>query len=326
MFCCSVAHAEHVRDKLRSLDPGAGTRLVTGETPSDERAQTLGDFKKKLFKYLVNVNVLTTGFDATHVDCVVLLRATLSPGLYYQMVGRGFRLHPGKSECVVLDFGTNVRRHGPVDSITRKAKKKDKDGAAPVKQCPGCEYMIHASYSTCPECGFVFPLKDAKHGQKADTAPVLSGEITDTICHVQDVLYRSHTKKGTQPGEAPPTLRVDYHVGWNQWKSEWVCVEHVGFARTKAIAWWKLRSTLPMPDTVEKAISLAAAGGLAAPTQITYREVSGEQYGRVVDAKIGEPFEPHDAWEGPAWMYENQERPAEGVGSDDWYEQQGIPF
>ena len=58
--------------------------------------------------------MLTTGFDAPHIDCVVLLRPTLSPGLYYQMVGRGFRLHPGKMNCLVLDFGGNVVRHGPV--------------------------------------------------------------------------------------------------------------------------------------------------------------------------------------------------------------------
>ena len=61
--------------------------------------------------------MLTTGFDAPHIDCVVLLRPTMSPGLYYQMVGRGFRLAPGKQNCLVLDFGGNVLRHGPVDAI-----------------------------------------------------------------------------------------------------------------------------------------------------------------------------------------------------------------
>ena len=65
-------------------------------------------------KYLVNVNVLTTGFDAPNIDCVALLRPTNSPGLYYQMVGRGFRLCEGKTDCLVLDFGGNVLRHGPV--------------------------------------------------------------------------------------------------------------------------------------------------------------------------------------------------------------------
>ena len=61
------------------------------------------------------------GFDAPNIDCVAMVRPTLSPGLYYQMVGRGFRLHPGKENCLVLDFGGNVLRHGPVDAIRIQA-------------------------------------------------------------------------------------------------------------------------------------------------------------------------------------------------------------
>ena len=78
--------------------------------------------------------MLTTGFDAPHIDCVVLLRPTMSPGLYYQMVGRGFRLHPGNQNCLVLDFGGNVLRHGPVDGIKVKASGVSGNGQAPAKE------------------------------------------------------------------------------------------------------------------------------------------------------------------------------------------------
>ncbi|HBT75681.1 MAG TPA: hypothetical protein DEB39_01870, partial [Planctomycetaceae bacterium] len=86
--------------------------VVTGETPASERDLLLRRFKNEkvsanLFgdtfrplKYLVNVNVLTTGFDAPNVDCIVLLRPTASPGLYYQMIGRGFRVHESKKETL----------------------------------------------------------------------------------------------------------------------------------------------------------------------------------------------------------------------------------
>ena len=110
--------------------------FVTGDTPDGVRAAILGRFRSGELKYLCNVNVLTTGFDAPHIDCVARwCGPTMSPGLYYQMVGRGFRLHPGKTDCLVLDFGGNVLRHGPVDAI-RIATDDRGDGEAPAKECP----------------------------------------------------------------------------------------------------------------------------------------------------------------------------------------------
>ncbi|MCE9530368.1 MAG: DEAD/DEAH box helicase, partial [Planctomycetes bacterium] len=111
IFASGVMHGEHLVETLKSkheIDCG----FVTGETPSGERDALLARFKAGSLKYLCNVNVLTTGFDAPNIDCVALVRPTLSPGLYYQMVGRGFRLHPSKANCLVLDFGGNVMRHG----------------------------------------------------------------------------------------------------------------------------------------------------------------------------------------------------------------------
>lgn len=81
---------------------------------------------------------LTTGFDAPNIDCVVLLRPTASPGFYYQMVGRGFRLHPSKTDCLVLDYGGNILRHGPVDAIQIRDKKHEGSGEPPAKECPQC--------------------------------------------------------------------------------------------------------------------------------------------------------------------------------------------
>jgi hypothetical protein len=117
-------------------------------------AHLFGD--NRPLKYLCNVNVLTTGFDAPNVDCVAMLRPTMSPGLFYQMVGRGFRLCEGKSDCLVLDFGGNVMRHGPVDDL-RVTEPGAGNGEAPAKECPECCALIHAAYAVCPECGHEFP-------------------------------------------------------------------------------------------------------------------------------------------------------------------------
>ena len=116
VFTTGVRHGEHVAAVLRRM-AGEPVATVFGETADAERDRVLADFKAGAIKYLVNVNVLTMGFDAPNIDCVAMVRPTLSPGLYYQMVGRGFRLHPGKENCLVLDFGGNVLRHGPVDAI-----------------------------------------------------------------------------------------------------------------------------------------------------------------------------------------------------------------
>lgn len=155
IFAASVAHAEHVADVL-SEATGCDVGCIFGHTVSEDRDDIIGCFKSGSLKYLVNVNVLTTGFDAPHVDCVVLLRPTLSPGLYYQMVGRGFRLAEGKNDCLVLDFGGNVLRHGPVDALTIKEPGKG-DGEAPAKECPECQAIIAASFTACPHCGYEFP-------------------------------------------------------------------------------------------------------------------------------------------------------------------------
>ncbi|MFN7429769.1 MAG: helicase-related protein, partial [bacterium] len=151
---------------------------MTGDTPDGVRAAILGRFRSGELKYLCNVNVLTTGFDAPHIDCVALVRPTMSPGLYYQMVGRGFRLHPGKNDCLVLDFGGNVLRHGPVDAI-RIATDDRGDGEAPAKECPNCQALIAAGYQTCPECGHQFPEPNRQqHEAKASTEGILSGQTT----------------------------------------------------------------------------------------------------------------------------------------------------
>jgi DNA repair protein RadD len=285
IFAAGVKHAEHVQRVLAGHGHECG--FVCGETLPFERADTLNRFRDGKLKYLVNVNVLTTGFDAPNIDCVALLRPTNSPGLYYQMVGRGFRLHPGKTDCLVLDFGGNILRHGPVDAL----QIKDKDsggGEAPAKECPNCHAVIHAAYATCPECGHEFPPPEReKHDRQASTEGVLSGEVTTTEHEVIDVVYRVHRKRGADD-DHPRTMRVDYYFNLNEFVSEWVCFEHSGFARNKAEKWWRERSDEAMPESAEDAVAIAQAGGLCETLAVTVRHVAGEKYDRIIGYRLGE--------------------------------------
>jgi len=303
IFASGIKHGQHVVHVLKEQH-GIECGFVSGETPDGERDRLIARFRDQEWarqlqidfganaaeplKYLCNVNVLTTGFDAPNVDCVALLRPTLSPGLYYQMVGRGFRLHPGKQNCLVLDFGGNVLRHGPVDQVRVKEVGGQGSGQAPAKECPQCQSVIAAGYARCPDCGYEFPPPErGKHDAKASSAGILSGQVTTTRYIVQDVFYSVHQKRGA-PEDAPRTMRVDYKVGWHEYNSEWVCFEHTGYARQKAVAWWKQRSQEPVPETAEEAVALAQHGRLAPTREITVRSVTGEDFDRIIGYELGD--------------------------------------
>jgi DNA repair protein RadD len=287
IFASGVRHARHIVGIL-AKQYGIECGLVTGGTPPQQRDAILDRFRRGELKYLCNVNVLTTGFDAPHIDCVALLRPTLSPGLYYQMVGRGFRLHPGKQDCLVLDFGGNVMRHGPVDELRIKPQQTG-GGEAPAKECPECRSVVATGYACCPSCGHEFPPRERKtHEAQASEAAILSKQVKETKYTVTEIVCRVHCKRGALP-DAPKTLRVGYRVGFNHWQYEFICFEHQGYARQKAVAWWRQRSNTEVPDTAESALEIIEAGGLAYTEQITVRSVAGEQYSSIVAYKLAPP-------------------------------------
>ena len=321
IFTASVDHCKHVAEKIQAFS-GKECAIVTGDTSPAERAEIIARFKgefipadlfgtpKPPLKFLANVNVLTTGFDAPNTDCVVMLRPTNSPGLLIQCAGRGTRLSPetGKSSCLFLDYGGNILRHGPLDMIKVKEPGSGKGGDAPAKKCPQCLALIHAGYTACPECGYVFPPKENndKMTQTASSAGVISGQVDYTDYEVLDVYYCVHEKRGADP-DAPKTMRVDYQVGFNEFKSEWVCPEHTGYARGKFEKWWHERAALgcPMPRSAREAVSLANEGLLAAPESITVKTIAGERFERVTGFRLkerpvmrepGEDLEPGETW------------------------------
>ena len=325
IFTASVDHCKHVAEKIQAFS-GKECAIVTGDTSPAERAEIIARFKgefipadlfgtpKPPLKFLANVNVLTCGFDAPNTDCVVMLRPTNSPGLLIQCAGRGTRLSPetGKSSCLFLDYGGNILRHGPLDMIKVKEPGSGKGGDAPAKKCPQCLALIHAGYTACPECGYVFPPKENndKMTQTASSAGVISGQVDYTDYEVLDVYYCVHEKRGADP-DAPKTMRVDYQVGFNEFKSEWVCPEHTGYARGKFEKWWHERAALgcPMPGSAREAVSLANEGLLAAPESITVKTIAGERFERITGWRLkerpvmrepGEDLEVGETWTSPA--------------------------
>lgn len=285
VFCSSVIHAETVVDTLRQFECGR-VEMVEGGTLPLERETILKDFVSQRVRFLVNVDVLTTGFDAPCVDAIAILRATASAGLFAQIVGRGLRTHESKTECRVLDFGENIKRHGPIDAIdygkpkARSGEKTPTDGK--VKECPNCSMVIPAHKWLC-ECGFRFTERTPNHQTEADTQTQIISE--PELFSVEGVYYSRHEKEGKTP-----SLRVDYKIAsdgnLDKGISEWVCLEHTGFARTKAEKWWGVRCIEPLPDNVDDALDLCQRGLVACPKSITATREG--RFWRVLEAEIEE--------------------------------------
>jgi DNA repair protein RadD len=279
IFATGVGHAKMLQEALQ--ERGVVCASVFGETPSEERFQIIEDFKEQKIQALCSVGVFTTGFNAQHVDLIALARPTKSTGLYVQMVGRGLRNFPGKENVIILDFGGNVRRHGPIDAPNPKDPGKKGDGPAPYKTCPECETDCAINALECPECGYEFPLPE---GPKIELTPAKEQilQLVNAIqwVDVDQVSYWRHEKP-----DKPPSMRVEYRCGMSVHR-EWVCFEHTGFPRNKAEAWWKARvpPQYPVPDKVQDA--LMYIDFIKKPSQISIRpsgrftEIAGMKFER----------------------------------------------
>jgi DNA repair protein RadD len=133
IFAATVRHAQ----EILSLLPPDESALVIGDTIATERDSIIQRFKQQEIKYLVNVSVLTTGFDAPHVDLIAILRPTESVSLYQQIIGRGLRLAKDKTECLVLDYaGNQYDLYQPEIG----AEKPDSDSEIVTIPCPACGF------------------------------------------------------------------------------------------------------------------------------------------------------------------------------------------
>lgn len=146
-FAATVRHAEEV---LASLPPETSA-LVTGETT--DRASIIKRYREGKIRHLVSVGTLTTGFDVAHTETIVLLRYTESAALLQQILGRAWRLHPDKADCLLLDYAGNVARHFPDGDIYNpkiKAGPEGGNGAKIEAECPDCaytnEFTVHPDY------------------------------------------------------------------------------------------------------------------------------------------------------------------------------------
>lgn len=280
LFAPGIAKVELAVEMLRYM--GVKAAAVHSEMDPDERDDNLARFKAGQIRALVNADILTTGFDFPALDCIVLLRATNSPGLHVQILGRGTRpfYAPGfdlsttegrlaaimgsyKRNCLVLDFVGNTRRLGPINDPRIPSKKGKGGGDMPLKSCDACGCLNHISAKVCinVDCGEEFLFAE-KISEKASTlALIVRDEPEVVLFNVDRVTYASHTGRASGIN----SLKVSYFCGVRRF-TEFVCLEHRSSIIHKARKWWKERSDTEPPETIAEAIE--RMGTLRVPSQI----------------------------------------------------------
>ena len=184
IFCSTIAHAKSVAEVFKCNE--IKTVFISGDLSESERKDVLSKFEQGDAQVIVNVAVLTEGWDYQPTSCVVLLRPSSFKSTMIQMIGRGLRvvdnnLYPEvtKEDCIILDFGTSSLIHGSleVDVDLEKAKQPKKKAEVRFqKECPSCSILVPSASNSCPLCDYEFA-----SGGEADSPGELSGFIMSEI-------------------------------------------------------------------------------------------------------------------------------------------------
>jgi DNA repair protein RadD len=281
IFATGILHAEHINSMLQSMFNQTSVVIHSGKDKAENK-KSLKEWKAGKHKWAVSMNALTTGVDNPMLDVIGMLRPTQSPVLWVQMLGRGTRPSPetGKRNCLVLDFAGNTKRLGTINDPVIPKKKGQGTGEAPVRICEACGCYNHASARICIGCGAEFEIR-VKFKDRASTDELLSSGIPQV--EMFDVDYVIHNRH--QKGDNPATIRASYFCGLQKF-DEWICLDHKGFARKKALDW--LRQRMPLPKEHEETATtdnvLKVVSTLRPPKRIRvwvnkqYPEIMGYEY------------------------------------------------
>lgn len=282
-FAVNIEHAEHIQKCL--LEHNIATGIVHSKMEGDRRVE-LALFKSGYYRAMVNVDILTTGFDEPGIDLIAMLRPTMSPIIHVQTVGRGARVAPNKDHCLFLDFAGNTERLGPINAVQIPKKRGAKGGGEPiVKTCPECGCMFHPSVKICDGCGHEFVFKTKLQAQASATDPIKREgskfqppiEVKEFWADVDKVVYKIHSK----PGKSD-ILKVQYRCGLFSY-TEWVAYGRNNYAGRLARHWVRTRWTGgDLPESIGELY--ANRDKLLEPTRIMV-DRSGE-WERITDAQF----------------------------------------
>lgn len=192
----SIRHCENVAEYLN----GIGESAVPVHSTLNRRIhdENIYQFEHESIRHMIFVTEISEGYDYAPIDAVVLMRPTRSPVLMVQTIGRGLRLHPGKTDCLVLDFGNVIKHCGPVDRPIVNTSKKKKDAVVvDMKFCPQCYEYLEKHIMKCHECGFIFAKPKQRDEFKNLTTFATNGLVInpDDEIRIKRVQFQIHKSK-----------------------------------------------------------------------------------------------------------------------------------
>jgi superfamily II DNA or RNA helicase len=156
VFCRSIKAADETAQRF--CNAGYRFENIDGTMRYTKRRALIDALRDGKIHGLTSCELITYGLDVPRVECIIMLRPTLSRTLYMQMIGRGLRPYPDKSECVVLDHVCNLQEHGhplapygwQFNGTEKRGKRKSHDDIT-ARLCPEIDFL-YCEKRSCIGC------------------------------------------------------------------------------------------------------------------------------------------------------------------------------
>jgi len=253
VFCVTIDHAEKVKKAF-----GGQAAAVHSKMPLAQRDMILRQFEAGRIRVLCNVGVLTEGWDSPAVDCVVMCRPTKSAALYVQMIGRGLRPHPDKTDVLILDLSSNCSVHGDPDSPHVPIPNRNGNSDPIFKCCPQCFELNPVGAKICKSCGYEWPVEVKEQNGTPEMKDVIFNRKPESmVMEIQHSTIEDFiSKKGNRMLKLSLACRLPDSVVTN-WVNEFFDFEGNASGWTKGKArrvWGALVGTEP-PESVDEAMN-----------------------------------------------------------------------
>ena len=240
--CVSIDHARLMAQVF--TDAGYRSRVVWGNMPKSERESAIDGLGNGEVQIVTFCDLINEGVDVPVLAGVIMLRRTMSLGLYLQIVGRALRPFPGKKRAVILDHVGNYYLHGHVLadrewSLDAERRDPRKEKPPQTTTCPQCFGVWPGAVRKCPDCGFVFTDAPAREQKpfKIIEAELVEAGVPDAASHAaflariqgQDaktrakaLLARTFQLQASGSEDARRTVsalggQLGYKKGWARW-------------------------------------------------------------------------------------------------------------
>ncbi len=237
IFAIDIAHAENIKLELELN----GIPTVCIHSKMDTcRDMELLRAKNGEYKAIVNVDVLTTGYDDPEIDLIAILRPTKSLIMHVQIAGRGSRVSPTKDHCLILDFPGNFKRLGPINDVDIKENGNRKKKSQPIiKTCENCGCHQPPTAKFCDVCGCEFQFIEQIREIEYDDEIVRKTKKPKkkNIENWYKVTSASYKEFDSKKGGG---IIVTYKCGLRSFK-EPICLGYKGYAAVMARHWVKFR-------------------------------------------------------------------------------------